>query len=45
MGRLRLERGRLAEARALVEPVLRGFTEGHDTADQRDARALLAACG
>ncbi|MGY4647085.1 hypothetical protein [Mycobacterium sp. URHB0021] len=35
------EDGRAAEARALLSPVYRWFTEGFDTADLQDAKALL----
>jgi predicted ATPase len=34
--------GRSEEARALFSPVYRWFTEGFDTADLKDAEALLA---
>src|SRR5262249_15137116 len=34
-----------AEARALLAPVYGWFTEGFDTADLQDARALLEALG
>jgi tetratricopeptide (TPR) repeat protein len=36
-------RGRADEARALLEPVYRGFTEGFETADLRKARSVLAS--
>jgi predicted ATPase len=35
------EQGRRAEARDLVAPVYGWFTEGFDTADLKDAKALL----
>jgi predicted ATPase len=34
-------RGKRDEARALLDPVYRWFTEGFDTKDLREARALL----
>ena len=36
------EQGRRAEARDLLAPVYDWFTEGFDTADLKDAKALLA---
>jgi predicted ATPase/class 3 adenylate cyclase len=36
-----LQRGRAAQARALLAPVHAWFTEGHDTADLQDAARLL----
>lgn len=36
------DRGVAAEARALLHPVYDGFSEGFDTADLREAPALLA---
>jgi predicted ATPase len=41
MARLWLESGRSDEARALLGPVHGWFTEGFDTADLMDAKALL----
>ena len=41
LARLWGEQGRRAEARELLAPVYRWFTEGFDTADLRDAKALL----
>ena len=38
---LRRDRGRRAEARDLLAPVYGWFTEGFDTADLKDAKALL----
>jgi hypothetical protein len=35
------ERGETDRARRLIEPSLAGFTEGLDTADLKEARALL----
>jgi predicted ATPase len=35
------QQGKRDAARALLEPVFRWFTEGFDTADLRDASALL----
>jgi hypothetical protein len=42
LGRLLQRRGRAAEAHMLVEGVYRCFSEGFETADLREARALLA---
>jgi predicted ATPase len=39
--RLCRDQGRRAEARALLEPVYAWFSEGFDTPDLRDAKALL----
>ena len=39
--RLRRDRGRRAEARDLLAPIYGWFTEGFDTADLKDAKALL----
>ena len=41
LARLWGEQGRRAEARELLAPVYDWFTEGFDTADMRDAKALL----
>jgi class 3 adenylate cyclase/tetratricopeptide (TPR) repeat protein len=41
LARLWGEQGRRTEARDLVAPVYRWFTEGFDTADQKEAKALL----
>jgi predicted ATPase len=41
LARLRADQGRRAEARDLLAPVYGWFTEGFDTADLKDARALL----
>ncbi|MBV8400646.1 MAG: tetratricopeptide repeat protein [Acetobacteraceae bacterium] len=39
--RLRRDQGRLVEARDILAPVYRWFTEGFDTPDLKDAKALL----
>ena len=41
LARLWGEQGRRAEARDLLAPVYGWFTEGFDTADLKDAKALL----
>jgi predicted ATPase len=41
LARLWAERGRSAEARDLLAPVYGWFTEGFDTRDLREAKALL----
>ena len=41
LARLLRDQGRSEEARALVSPVYDWFSEGFDTADLKDARALL----
>ena len=41
LARLWRNNGRIAEARALLTPIHARLTEGHATADSRDARALL----
>jgi predicted ATPase len=41
LARLWGERGRRREARELLAPVYGWFTEGFDTADLKEARALL----
>jgi len=41
LGRLRCEQGRRAEARDLLAPVYGWFSEGFDTADLKEAKALL----
>jgi predicted ATPase len=41
LARLRLDQGRPAEARDLLAPVYGWFTEGFDTPDLREAKALL----
>jgi predicted ATPase len=37
------QQGKRAEAQALLSPIYGWFTEGFDTADLQEARALLAA--
>jgi predicted ATPase len=41
LARLWGEQGRRAEARTLLAPVYGGFTEGFDTADLKEAKALI----
>jgi predicted ATPase len=41
LARLRAEEGKRTEARDLLAPVYGWFTEGFDTADLKDAKALL----
>ena len=41
LARLWCEQGERAEARALLAPVYGWFTEGFDTPDLKDAKALL----
>jgi predicted ATPase len=41
LARLWREQGRQDEARDLLAPVYGSFTEGFDTADLKDAKALL----
>ena len=41
LARLRQSQGRLAEGRAALAPILDWFTEGFDTPDLQDAKALL----
>ena len=43
LARLWGEQGRRAEARELLAPIYGWFTEGFDTADLKDAQALLTA--
>jgi len=43
LARLWRDQGRLAEARDLLAPVYGWFTEGFDTSDLREAKALLDA--
>jgi len=45
LARLWADRGRLSEARELLAPVYAWFTEGFDTPDLREAKALLDALG
>ena len=42
LARLWQQQGKMAEARELLSPVYNWFTEGFDTADLKDAKALLA---
>ena len=41
LARLWADRGRRTEARDLLAPIYGWFTEGFDTADLKDAKALL----
>ena len=41
LARLRRDQGRRAEARDLLAPVYGWFTEGFDTPDLKEAKALL----
>jgi predicted ATPase len=41
LARLSRDQGRRAEAHDLLAPVYGGFTEGFDTPDLREAKALL----
>ena len=41
LARLRRDQGRLVEARHLLVPVYEWFTEGFNTPDLKDAKALL----
>jgi predicted ATPase len=43
LARLWQQQGRRAEARGLLAPIYGWFTEGFDTADLQEARALLEA--
>src|SRR5262249_5535728 len=45
LARLWQQQGKRATARELLAPVYGWFTEGFDTADLRDAKALLEALG
>jgi predicted ATPase len=45
LSRLWQQQGKRAEAYELLAPVYGWFTEGFDTADLREAKALLAALG
>ena len=45
LARLWRDQGREADARALLEPIHDWFTEGFDTADLKDAKALLEELG
>jgi predicted ATPase len=41
LARLRRDQGKTAKARELLAPVYRWFTEGFDTRDLKEAKALL----
>jgi adenylate cyclase len=41
LARLWMSRGDVSEARRLLEPLYASFTEGFETPDLRDAKALL----
>jgi predicted ATPase len=43
LSRLWQQQGKQTEARALLAPIYGWFTEGFDTADLQEAKALLAA--
>jgi predicted ATPase len=45
LSRLWQQRGRRAEAYELLEPIYGWFTEGFDTADLQEAKALLEELG
>ena len=45
LARLSQSQGKITEARALLAPVYDSFTEGFDTQDLRDAKALLGELG
>jgi predicted ATPase len=45
LARLRRDQGRHAEARDLLAPVYGWFTEGFDTPDLKEAKALLDELG
>jgi predicted ATPase len=45
LSRLWQQQGKRAEAHALLAPIYRWFTEGFDTADLQEARALLDVLG
>jgi predicted ATPase len=45
LSRLWQQQGKQAEARALLAPIYGWFTEGFDTADLQEAKALLDTCG
>ena len=45
LARLRRDQGRKAEARDLLAPLYGWFTEGFDTPDLKDAKALLDEFG
>ena len=45
LARLRRDQGRRVEARKLLAPVYGWFTEGFDTQDLKEAKALLDEVG
>jgi predicted ATPase len=45
LARLWQQQGKAIEARELLAPIYGWFTEGFDTADLREAKALLEALG
>jgi predicted ATPase len=45
LARLWQQQGKHAEAHELLAPIYGWFTEGFDTADLQEAKALLAAVG
>ena len=45
LSRLWQQQGKQAEARALLAPIYGWFTEGFDTADLQEAKALLEVFG
>jgi len=45
LARLLRKQGRIDEARDALAPVYNWFTEGFDTADLKDAKALLVELG
>ena len=45
LSRLWQQQGKQAEARALLAPIYGWFTEGFDTADLQEAKALLEVLG
>ena len=45
LSRLWQQRGKQVEARELLAPIYGWFTEGFDTADLQEAKALLAELG
>ena len=45
LSRLWQQQGKQAQARELIAPIYDWFTEGFDTADLRDAKALLEELG
>jgi predicted ATPase len=45
LARLRRDQEKVQQARDLLAPVYRWFTEGFDTRDLKDAKALLDALG